>query len=246
MAHAVRLARSFPRRFFAGDQSARNTFAGTYAGGFVVRNPDYTVTPEIPVAAAGDLGDDVELTSWVTDSGAGATAAFDGNRDGYGDPYFSKAADTHFIAGTADGIHNWSTLTKVAANKLETLKLDDAKKESAGGVVFASYSRGRPHHFAGLLSTANVGKALLSPPAAAIWKGSMGIIINTAVPVILDTFHLNVTFEGTKGKVQSLNASGQAGNLSLSSGTHINFTGSFTTAGVMRGDVTLFYLNSKP
>ena len=222
---------------------SRDIYAGIYAGGFVVQNPDYTVTPEIPVAAAGDLGDDVELTSWVTDSGAGATAAFDGNRDGYGDPYFSKAADTHFIAGTADGIHNWSTLTKVAANKLETLKLDDAKKESAGGVVFASYSRGRPHHFAGLLSTANVGKALLSPPAAAVWKGSMGIIINTAVPIISDTFHLNVTFEGTKGKVQSLNASGQAGNLSLSSGTHINFTGSFTSAGVMRGDVTLFHLN---
>ncbi|MCA8835878.1 MAG: hypothetical protein K8953_12430, partial [Proteobacteria bacterium] len=41
------------------------TYAGSYAGGFVVQNPDYTVTPEIPVLESGDLGGEVKYAAWT-------------------------------------------------------------------------------------------------------------------------------------------------------------------------------------
>ncbi|MCA8835552.1 MAG: hypothetical protein K8953_10765, partial [Proteobacteria bacterium] len=40
-------------------------FAGSYAGGFVVQNPDYELTPEIPVLESGDLGGIVNFATWT-------------------------------------------------------------------------------------------------------------------------------------------------------------------------------------
>ena len=223
------------------------TFAGTYAGGFVVQNPDYTVLPELQVSEQAVLGDDVELTSWATASGASTTTAV-GN-DGFGGVYFDLPSATHFIQGDASGI------TNLSATKLE---LTDVKKKSAGGVAFAVFSGGTTlgvrnvHYFAGLLSTADVGKALLSPPPTAVWEGKIRAV---AKGLVLDErdFLLKVSFDGAVGRIWSTDSTGAEGSMAsghpqlvgpgvkpgrfAGNAINIGLTGTFNADGVMTGTV---------
>ena len=223
------------------------TFAGTYAGGFVVQNPDYTVLPELQVSEQAVLGDDVELTSWATASGASTTTAV-GN-DGFGGVYFDLPSATHFIQGDASGI------TNLSATKLE---LTDVKKKSAGGVAFAVFSGGTTlgvrnvHYFAGLLSTADVGKALLSPPPTAVWEGKIRAVAKGRVLDERD-FLLKVSFDGAVGRIWSTDSTGAEGSMAsghpqlvgpgvkpgrfAGNAINIGLTGTFNADGVMTGTV---------
>ncbi|MGU9962825.1 MAG: beta strand repeat-containing protein [Candidatus Halichondribacter symbioticus] len=220
--------------------ASETTTAGTYAGGFVVRNPDYTVLPELQVSEQAELGDDVELTSWATASGASTTKAAGSN--GYGGDYRDLASATHFIEGTDTGITNIQTQGNGGGIRsrmiLNTLELTDVKKESAGGVVFAVIDNINDHHFAGLLSTADVGKALLSPPPTAVWAGKLRGILGVALSAEVD-FYLHVSFNAAgDGKVKSSNANGDAASIAFVNNSTLSFSGSFTSAGVMSGRVT--------
>ncbi len=209
---------------------SRDIYAGIYAGGFVVQNPDYIVLKEIKPPV---FGDDVELSGWQSASGA-VPALFD--RDRSGDPYYSPFSKTHFIKGTADWISNFNTI-RYGISRLGTLELTDAKNVSAGEVVFAYFNGSANYHnFAGLLDNVNVGGAFTSNPSTAIWKGKFGGIVGANVAGE-QNFKLHVTFDGTNGTVKSSDADGNLANIDFGDG-EISFSGSFTSAGVITGSVT--------
>ena len=217
---------------------SRDIYAGIYAGGFVVQNPNYELTPEIPVLESGDLGAEVNFATWTGSFAGGKPNSDHGPlqatggvlaRDGDGElgPYF--------IRGGTGGI---TTLQGGTNLQLSVRKKDGTFDTSTTDGL--SYGRGyEADSFAGLWSGVNVGKAFASPPTAVVWEGKIGFLISTTANVAVPKFYLNVTFEGSGGTVRSSNEKGDAAADVVFDGNRtVRFSGDFTAAGVMTGTVT--------
>ena len=198
------------------------TFAGTYAGGFVVQHPDYELTPELPVLESGDLGAEVKYEAWMTASGAVASNYINN---------IDPRAGTFFIQGTATGI---TTLQAGTTLTLSERKEDGTFTDSTINKV--SYGRGYgSSSFAGLWSDADLGRAFASPPTAAVWEGEIGLLLGLTA-LAPTKFYLNVTFDGPGGMVRSSNKGGDAlADVVLDGGRRLQFSGTFTETGVMTG-----------
>ncbi len=209
-------------RVFANDDAQVGT-VGSYAGGFVVENPDYIVLKEIkPLVFGNDVGG---FMAWASASRAQEAHLVNALTNG--------EDATYFIKGTASGITGVAGAG--ASTKTDSLSLTDIKGGDAGGVAYlAIYG---DLYFSGLLNTEHtLGGALTSPPPTAVWSGKIGVVQNNQDLGQKD-FYLHVTFDGPGGTVKSSDADGAATKIAFGNGT-IGFSGNFTSAGVMTGNVT--------
>ena len=221
-----------------------DTSVGSYAGGFVVQNPDYTVTPEIPVLESGDLGGEVKYAAW-TGSFATLPSAHGTLQVANLIAQSNDVAGTYFIRATGNGIHDIHP-TSSAKLTLSVRKEDGTFTPSAiNGVAYGiGYAN---NSFASVWENANVGKALLSPPTSAVWSGRIGAVRGTTNIGDSD-FHIKITFEGTSGTIKSSDANGVVDTATdyqrVNNDNRYRFDGTFTAAGVMTGTVAASALSA--
>ncbi len=241
-------------RVFANDDAQVGT-VGSYAGGFVVQNPDYIVLKEIKPVVLGKTA--VAFDAWVTASSAKASNFIAG----------SSTAGAFFIQGGTGGIADLSGgIDTLLGGETLILKVRDNDTDSLlpstkNKVSYGRSARRFTQAFAGLLSGADVGGALQDAPATAVWEGEIGAIAKLhSTALARRKFYLKIEFGGaglTSGAVGRIwstnNKDGAEGSMALGhpqfvgtgdtvgsfkgSSINIGLTGTFNAAGVMTGTV---------